>query len=449
MMNHAQGLLTAALLLSTGPDTGELRRRGEWGFSLAADSSGLEVRAVRAGSAADRAGLRAGDRVTRLNDAPITTAREFVAARRLYRAGSRVRLAVSRAAHERTIAFTLPALPLERLEGCDVRYGSVLTPGGYRVRTVLSRPTRATGKVPTLVFIPWLSCDAVEGAVPGDEWMRLLRALAEQSGWALYRVEKPGVGDSQGPDCSRNDLEADLAAFRAALDDVQRTDGVDLDHIVLMGGSVGGALAPLLMRDRSFAGVISCGGFSRTWLEHMLEIERRRLTLDGTSPADVNRAMRGFADFYSLYLNGGLTPAQVLAQRPDLAPLWYDAPDGQYGRPAAYYQQLQKLDVEGAWAAVEVPVLVLHGEYDWIMSRAEAEHAAEIVNARHPGRATLEILPRTDHNLGRYASPLAAYRDEGGTFNAEIVEQVIRWLHTIAPGVAVAREPDPASGRAR
>jgi pimeloyl-ACP methyl ester carboxylesterase len=181
----------------------------------------------------------------------------------------------------------------------------------------------------------------------------------------------------------------------------------------------------------------------------MLEIERRRLTLNGASPADVNRAMRGFADFYPLYLNGNLTPAQVLARRPDLAPLWYDAPDGQYGRPAAYYQQLQRLDVEDAWAAVEVPVLILHGEYDWIMSRSEAEHAAEIVNARHPGRATLEILPRTDHNLGLYASLLAAYRDEGGSFNAEAPERIIRWLHAIARGAPVARERTEATGGER
>jgi pimeloyl-ACP methyl ester carboxylesterase len=449
MMNHAQGLLTAALLLSARSDAGELRRRGDWGFSIAADSSGVVVSRVREGSAADTAGLRVGDRLRRINDAPIASGPQFAAARRLFRAGSRVRFVLERDARERNIAFTLPALPLERLEGCDVWYGSVMTPGGYRVRTVFSRPSRATGRVPTLVFIPWLSCDAVEGAVPGDGWLRLLRAVAERSGWALYRVEKPGVGDSEGPDCSRNDLDADLGAFRAALDDVRRTEGVDTDHIVLMGGSVGGALAPLLARGREVAGVISCGGFSRTWLEHMLEIERRRLTLDGASPADVNRAMRGFADFYPLYLNGNLTPAQVLARRPDLAPLWYDAPDGQYGRPAAYYQQLQRLDVEDAWAAVEVPVLILHGEYDWIMSRSEAEHAAEIVNARHPGRATLEILPRTDHNLGLYASPLAAYRDEGGSFNAEAPERIIRWLHAIARGAPVARERTEAAGGER
>ena len=42
----------------------------------------------------------------------------------------------------------------------------------------------------------------------------------------------------------------------------------------------------------------------------------------------------------------------------------------QYGRPPAYYQQLQDLDLMAAGRG-QVPVLALHGEYDWIMSRGD------------------------------------------------------------------------------
>ena len=41
-----------------------------------------------------------------------------------------------------------------------------------------------------------------------------------------------------------------------------------------------------------------------------------------------------------------------------------------------YYQQVQALDVEGAWERVAVPTLIVWGEYDWIMGRDEAERAA-------------------------------------------------------------------------
>src|SRR5207237_10714050 len=107
----------------------------------------------------------------------------------------------------------------------------------------------------------------------------------------------------------------------------------------LVGGSVGGALVPILAREFDVRGIIASGGFTRTWLEHMYDIERRRLTLSGTAPSEVNQGMRTFSPFAATHL---------------------------YGRAMRYYQQLQALDVEGAWAAVKVPTLIVWGEYDWI-----------------------------------------------------------------------------------
>jgi hypothetical protein len=57
-----------------------------------------------------------------------------------------------------------------------------------------------------------------------------------------------------------------------------------------------------------------------------------------------------------------------------------------------YYQQVQALDVEGAWERVAVPTLIVWGEYDWIMGRDESDRvrsAAEEarLGARHLRRA--------------------------------------------------------------
>jgi pimeloyl-ACP methyl ester carboxylesterase len=134
------------------------------------------------------------------------------------------------------------------------------------------------------------------------------------------------------------------------------------------------------------------GSWGRTWYEHMLELERRRLTGEGKSPADVNASVKVFADFYNLYLMKGMTPGQVIARHPEWKQFWYDTPDGQYGRPAAFYQQLQQLNLGDAWQKVTAPVLVIRGGADDIMSRADSQAIAEIVNQAHPGRARyLEI----------------------------------------------------------
>lgn len=127
-----------------------------------------------------------------------------------------------------------------------------------------------------------------------------------------------------------------------------------------------------------FAGIVATGGFAKTWLERMLEIERRCLRRSGAAPDTIAASRRGYADLYSGYLNGGATPGEVIAKRPDLKPLWTEEPAHQYGRPARYRQQVQQFDVWGAWLASTAPALRVHGEYDWLMS---ADDPALVVNA--------------------------------------------------------------------
>jgi len=139
--------------------------------------------------------------------------------------------------------------------------------------------------------------------------------------------------------------------------------------------------------------------------------------------------MRGYADFYPRYLNGGRTPAQVIAERPDLKPLWYDEPAHQYGRPARYYQQVQALDIAGAWSEVDVPVLVIYGQYDWIMSREDQDLIVTTVNRRREGLARLIVVPRMSHNLDLFDSPQKAYAERGAMPATSLVApEIVRFV---------------------
>ena len=160
--------------------------------------------------------------------------------------------------------------------------------------------------------------------------------------------------------------------------------------------------------------VIQCVDFfravrgGRTWYEHMLELERRRLAAK-KSPAEVNNSVRAFAEFYDLYLVKGMTPGQAIAQHPEWKSLWYDSPDGQYGRPAAFYQQLQALSLGERWQGVNASVLVIHGANNTIMSRADSEAIAQIVNQTHPGHARYLEIDDMAHDFivhGKFYDPL-------------------------------------------
>jgi pimeloyl-ACP methyl ester carboxylesterase len=428
-----------SLVLAQAP--GELRRRADWGAALAhTPDSGAVVRRVTDGSAASRGGLRVGDRVIAIGNTDVRRAAAYQEARRSLRGGDEASLRVVRGGDTVAIRFTLPPLALERLAGVALTYGSVASPRGYRVRTVVSRPTSAgNARLPTILFVPWLSCDPVEKPDPGtDGFAHMLRGVSARSGMMVMRVEKPGVGDSEGPDCSTTELDDDLAALRAALAALRSRADVDTSRIYVLGGSIGGGLAPILAAEdpRGIAGVIAVNGVTRTWYEHMLDIERTILELRGSAPSEVNAAMRGIARLYVDYLLDARTPAEVLRARPELRPLWSDEPEHQYGRRSSYYHAVQRLDIEGAWAALAargVPALVLWGEYDWIMSRAEADRAVEIVNGARPGSATLIVLPRTSHGLMTHPTMRASFAGENPVWASAPVDAIVAWLRARRP----------------
>jgi pimeloyl-ACP methyl ester carboxylesterase len=219
-----------------------------------------------------------------------------------------------------------------------------------------------------------------------------------------------------------------MAAVRAGIRAALADPGADAGRLYLFGGSVGGALAPILAPEFDVRGIIVSGGYARTWLEHMLDIERRRLTLSGQGPDAVNGAMRAFGGFYDRVLNGGETPAQALAAHPEWKRYWYDAADGQYGRRMRYYQQLQALDVEGAWKQVAVPVLIVQGEYDWIMGREESDRAAAIVSARDPSLVTYLVRRGMNHHWETFPDAAAAFREKGGRYDDGAAAAVVAWL---------------------
>jgi pimeloyl-ACP methyl ester carboxylesterase len=243
-----------------------------------------------------------------------------------------------------------------------------------------------------------------------------MRRLIDESGYATMRMDKPGVGESQG-DCSKADFHSEIGGWQAAFAALGKYDFIDSGRVFVVGLSNGGGFSPLAVGDRPVSGFVSAGSWGRTWYEHMLEHERTRLPSEGKSPAEVNTAVKAFTDFYNLYLIKGMTPGQIIAQTPEWKSLWYDKPDGQYGRPAAFYQQLQALNLGEAWQKVNAPVLVIRGGADTIMSRADSEAIAQIVNQVHPGRARYLEIADMDHGF-----------TVKGKFHDDLVPLVMTWM---------------------
>ncbi len=325
-------------------------------------------------------------------------------------------------------------MPRESYPNVDVIYDSVATPHGGRLRTIVTKPHDAKGKLPVIFVAGWLSCDSVEApADTKDATGIVFRGLAQLPGFCLFRLDKQGVGDSEGI-CGENDFESELAGYRAAFHALSRFDFMDINRIYILGISNGGGFAPLVPESEAeqaqVRGYISVGGWVKTWFEHMLEIERRRFALLGKSPAEVNERMKGAATLYHDWLIKGKTIDEVVQDRPELAELWPERADRAhlYGRPLAFYQQLQKLNLAGAWSRVKVPALVLHGQYDWIMSREDPELIAQYVNTYRRGGARFVEVPEMGHTFQHYSNMTNAFADKRAQFDPKVLPLLTDWL---------------------
>jgi len=336
--------------------------------------------------------------------------------------------------------------PRESYPNVDVIYDSIVAPDGKRLRTIITKPQAAKGKLPVIFVAGWLSCDSVEApADTKDASGIVFRGLAQLPGFCLFRVDKQGVGDSDGV-CAETDFDSELASYRAAFRAVKNYDFIDTNRIYILGISNGGGFAPLVpesdAEQAQVRGYVVVGGWVKTWFEHMLEIERRRFGLMGKSPAEINERMKGAATLYYDWLIKKMTVDQILREHQGSAELWPEDRDHAhlYGRPLVFYEQLQNLNLAAAWSRVKVPTLILHGQYDWIMSREDSELMASYVNANRPGTARFIEVPDMGHTFQHYLNSADAFKGKSAAFDPKVLRLLTDWFKQqgkkAAPGSA-------------
>jgi len=321
------------------------------------------------------------------------------------------------------------------LPGLETEYGQVRTSEGTRLRTILTRPVEATGRLAAIMLTQWVSCGSLDfGADRRNE----LRLIAEGSGMVFVRVERSGTGDSEGAPCSRLDYDTEVRHYREAFDQIARHPWVDPDRIIIFGSSLGSTTAPLIAQGKKVAGIVVQGGGAVTYLERMINFDRLYLERSGKySPAQINDEMIRRIQFHVEYLVKGKTPEQIERERPDLRGVWQSIRGGaedppHYGRPYAWHQQAAKMNFLEAWTKVDAPVLVIHGEYDQFEPRHGHELIVDTLNKLRPGSATFIEIPKADHGIDVYASPEDAYANRNPTVRHELLAQpIIDWAKRV------------------
>jgi pimeloyl-ACP methyl ester carboxylesterase len=350
------------------------------------------VAEVLEGSAAQEAHLRAGDRLIAIDSEDVIDAIHLLGIARGRRVGERIAFRVEREGRVLELAGRAPPLPIE--PGAEV--GELLV-HGHRLRTISNGDLERDA----VLYVQGIRPRSVEHPLdPNDPLCHLVDGWA-RAGLHVLRIERAGVGDSEGPSCATTGLDLELDTYIAAIDSL----GGRAERVFLFGQSLGAMTAPLLALERPVAGVIVYGASAERWVECVASTTRRQLRMRSKPEAEVEADAARWAEMLRLVCREGWTPDLVFERRPELRTLRsVDCMGETYqGRHVSLFQQLDGIDLFSVWREVgrlRVPVLVARGEYDWICSRDEAE---AIVRAAGDSARYLE-LPHTGHDWLAYAS---------------------------------------------
>ena len=408
----------------------ELGRRASWqaSFDRLKEGPGVRVTELQSNSPLAQAGLEVGDILLIVNDRLINSGEDWTAATYAIRAEDQTSIQYRRGSTVSRTSVSLNPLGKESHDNLDTYYESITSDYGIQQRTIITRPRNQTGRLPAIILLQGLSCSTIEcheGRT--GNWRNQINYVVERSNMVVMRVDKPGVGDSDG-DCSQTDFHTELAGYRAAIRALKAKEYVDPERIVIYGSSMGSALAPLLANEFDLAGVISDGTFFKTWFEHMLEIERRIRQMSGDDESTIVKKMNeAYIPLCYEMLVMGKSYEEAIRENPSLADYNYHGPRHMYGRPVAYYQQLQQFDLAGQWEKVKVPVRIMYGANDWIMSEFDNRMIMDVLDKAGHDDHELLVYPGLDHWNTIHDSPDDSFNGKPGLWDEGVPQQIVDW----------------------
>ncbi|MEI8282168.1 MAG: alpha/beta hydrolase, partial [Armatimonadota bacterium] len=390
--------LAAAVFLQS-----ELPRRGALGvpFSpLSADQvsqmklppgEGLLAGKPVASLTGDRAGLKQGDILLSINDHPAKPQglSDWV---RTLKIGQPVVFKLLRDGKSMSLTSALVERPRDP-GGANytVEYHDIVSHGS-RMRTIITKPKKP-GKHPGLMFIQGfspVSYDYTLETATGDVSTidgPILYEMAN-SGYVTMRVEKPGVGDSEGGPFATMDFITELDIYIQAMKQLREQSDVDTSNVFIFGHSMGGSFGPMVACEFPVKGLVVYGTAGRTWFEYLMDTIRYQGLVGGESYEAADDNSRQGAQLMALAMIEKKSPDEIKKSHPQLTSL-VDAyfPGGLFNaKTLDFWRQLNDINFAKYWAKCGSYVLAVHGNADFVCYDADHQLIADIINRATPGR---------------------------------------------------------------
>jgi len=439
-------LLLVTLLASHSVAADPLPRRGVLGVPFTPvpqeqaaqlklePQQGVLARTPLPGLTAERAGLQQGDVVIGLNGKSVGPASIAATVRELP-SGKPLTVSVIRDGKPVELSTTL--MEKARDPGTtdySVVYDHVAS-DGKRMRTIITKP-RTPGKHPGFMFIQGfspISYDFTLETSTGDVATMDGPLLFEfaKSGFVTLRVEKPGVGDSEGGPFAEMDYTSELDIYRQALKQLKEQSEVDTDNVFIFGHSMGGAFGPMIAAENPVRGLAVYGVASRTWYEYLLDTIRYQGLVAGESFENTDEKVRQGSQLMALVFLEKQSIEDVKKSHPQLA----DAADAYFpgglfnGKSLEFWRQLAQTNFPAYWVKCNAHVLAVRGGSDFVTYDADHKLIADVVNAVRPGWGKSVVLPASDHLFHDFPDETSSMKNfQKGKFNLAFAAMMKEWI---------------------
>lgn len=404
-------------------------------YSLEA-GQGATVGKVLPDLTGESVGLKAGDWILKMNGQPFVI-QNMAKTMRSVVAGQTIVFDVIRAGKAVRIEGTVKEKPRDPgNENYTVEYSHVVS-NGLKMRTIITKP-RKPGKYPVLYHIQGFSPPSYDYVIEGPPGLsrincRLLSKFAN-NGYITYRVEKPGVGDSEGGPFEEVDYTTELDIYRQGLKELKSLDGIDPKNIFIFGHSMGGAFGPMIASESPVRGVATYGTAAQTWFEYVLDINRDQSALAGAPLEAIDDSLRVTARAMNLALNEGMSPADIKMSKPDLAPAIDSIfPNGRLmDKTLDFWRQINNINFPKVWSSLDAHVLSVRGASDFVTYSKCHKIIADVVNKKNPGFGKFVELPNADHLMNNWATEAESHRNwPNGTWGDGFTDLLFDWTKEV------------------
>lgn len=409
-------LLAFLLVAQQGLEAQILKRKGMLGImmqtlneNIVAEqdlqvNSGVLITTVMPNSTFSNLGVKQGDVLTKLNGTEVSTVQDVLAITGQLYEGDKIKAEFYSNNKKESNTAALKGRPIESFENGNVTYSEVVYKDNV-LRSILVTPKHKQN-APVIYFLQGYTCGSVE-IVSDDSPMKKLLSDWVNAGFAVYRIEKPGVGDSKSKKhCSEISFDEELTAFKEGYKDLLKQKSVDTNNIFMFGHSMGGVIAPLLIDMKSPRGILTYGSIGKNWYDYMIDLYTVQPKHFGVSDAQIKEDSKINLQFNDDFLIKKLSGEEMLKNK-TYADFFNqgDFENNQYiGRHFAFWQSLVDVDIIKAWAKVKTNVYAMHGEFDiQAIDEKGAQKIADIVN-ENGGKGDFILIKNADHGFVNFNS---------------------------------------------